>query len=1092
MIVKNFFEDPKTIHVGTMDNRAYCIPYPTIEELLSENRLYSKCFQILNGKWDFAYFNSIYDVTDEFYAIDYDHSNFDKIPVPAAWQNHGYDKHQYTNVKYPFPYDPPFVPTENPCGAYVRQFEIDNSCEGMRKYLNFEGVDSCFYIWINGQFVGYSQASHSTSEFDITDFVHVGANTMAVLVLKWCDGSYFEDQDKFRMSGIFRDVYILYRPQNHIRDFFVKTVLKNDYKQAEISVELDFLGDQLSVGYALLDTNTQNVIQKGQALGNSISINLDHPQLWTAETPNLYTLVLSSGDEAIATKLGIREIKIVDKVVYLNGTKIKFRGVNRHDSNPVTGPTVTTEDMLLDLMLMKQHNINAIRTSHYPNSPVFLEFCDKYGFYVIAEADIEAHGTTAIYGGAQNTKAFPQLVHDPAYEESILDRVQRSIIRDKNHPCVVIWSLGNESGYGRNFENALKWIKSYDLSRLTHYESALYVPEAYTSDYSNLDLYSRMYASCEEIANYFDRDSGDKPYILCEYAHAMGNGPGDLEEYQELIQKYDGFCGGFVWEWCDHAIFMGKNVQGRDKFYYGGDFGEFPNDGNFCMDGLVYPDRRPHTGLLEYKNVLRPVRLVKANLKDGKLTFKNMLDFTNLKDYLYITYQVTKDGQVIFEGTIDDSSILNIRPHQEKVIYLTLDKINEGNCYVKFNYVQKNDMEFTKKGHMLGFDQIEVSVEKRYDGSSKIENIIEKDIPKSYSLSEQDMLKSGNLEQQNISKSDSLNEQDMPKAGRLNELDISKSGNMGIQDISKPGKTESNCISNADDSTAKSLLKHKSLSAQESDRSIVIAGQNFKYTYNKMTGAFDEMFYDNKVIFDKPMNYNIWRAPTDNDRNVRTKWEECGYDRTISRAYSTTIAQLENSIRIVSEISISAVHIQRILNISAEWLVGETGIVTFNIQVEKNMETPFLPRFGLRLFLPKEVNNVEYFGYGPFESYADKHRASYLGQFKAKVAHMHEDYIKPQENGSHWGCHYVKLLSKSGVGLAATNNETFSFNVSPYTQEELAAKKHNFELEECGSTVLCLDYTQSGIGSNSCGPVLSEKYRLDAQRFDFNMTFKPI
>lgn len=1062
MIVEKFFEDPKTLHVNTMDNRAYYIPYPTIDETLSEDRMYSKQFQLLNGQWDFEYFNSIYDVTEEFYAPNFDVSNFKKIPVPSVWQNYGYDKHQYTNVRYPFPYDSPFVPTENPCGIYIRQFDVDSNYNEMRKYLNFEGVDSCFYLWINGQFVGYSQVSHSTSEFDITDFVHEGTNTITVLVLKWCDGSYFEDQDKFRMSGIFRDVYMLYRPQNHIRDFFVKTALKNDYKQAEISVELDFLGDQLSVGYVLLDVNTKNIIQEGQASGNCISINLNHPQLWSAEAPNLYTLILSTGDEAISTKIGIREIKIEDRIVIFNGSKIKFKGVNRHDSNPVTGATVTIEDMLLDLRLMKQHNINAIRTSHYPNSPIFLELCDKYGFYVIAEADIETHGTIEIYGAGQ--QAFPLLAHNPLYEETILDRVQRSVIRDKNRPCVVIWSMGNESGYGRNFENALKWVKDYDASRLTHYESALYPPKEYNSDFSNIDLYSRMYASCEEVSSYFDKENWDKPFIQCEFVHAMGNGPGDIEENYELIQKYDGFCGGFVWEWCDHAIYMGKNEQGREKFFYGGDFGEFPNDGNFCMDGLVYPNRKPHTGLLEYKNVIRPVRLVKANLKDGKLTFKNMMDFTNLKDYLYITYQVTKDGQVVFEGTINDSSILNIKPHQEKVIYLTLDRINEGNCYIKFNYMQKEDMAFTKKDHMLGFDQIEVSVEKRIDGSSKIENIIAKGMPPKSNIGSE------------ITKVQINSRSDMTQEESDIDLKTQRDTDQGV----------------SIDSISQAVTKLANLSVQENNRSVIVIGERFRYTYNKLTGIFDEMVYDNKCILDKPMSYNIWRAPTDNDRNIRTKWEQCGFDRAISRSYSTTVAQLNNSIRIVSELSISAVYIQRILNISAEWLVGETGIVSFNIQVERNMETPFLPRFGIRLFLPKKICEVEYFGYGPYESYVDKHRASYLGQFKAKVEDMHEDYIKPQENGSHWGCHYVKLLSKDGIGLAATNNETFSFNVSRYTQEELTEKQHNFELEESGSTVLCLDYTQSGIGSNSCGPELSEKYRLDYQRFDFNLTFKPI
>lgn len=1015
MIVEKYFEDPKKLHLGTMDSRAYYIPYPNKEAALSGDREYSDRFYLLNGEWNFAYFNSVYDVTEEFYLPNFELSYFKKIPVPSAWQNHGYDKHQYSNIKYPFPYDPPHVPIGNPCGAYVRQFEVEAGREEMRKFINFEGVDSCFYLWINGKFVGYSQVSHSTSEFEITDYVFKGTNTIAVLVLKWCDGSYFEDQDKFRMSGIFRDIYILDRPQKHIRDFFVKTELKKDYKQAEVSVELDFIDEEIAIDYVLLEDSTQKVISHGYVNNKNININIDQPQLWSAETPKLYTLVLSTDNETIATKIGIREIKIIDKVVYSNGTKIKFKGVNRHDSSPVTGPAVSNVDMLLDLMLMKQHNINAIRTSHYPNAPVFLELCDKYGFYVIAEADIETHGTVTIYGGAQEGKFFSTLAHDPVYEAAVLDRIQRNVIRDKNRPCVVIWSMGNESGYGRNFEKALNWVKSYDTSRLTHYEGALYSPVGYDCDYSNLDLYSRMYASSEEISNYFERDNGDKPFILCEYSHAMGNGPGDLEEYFELIQNYDGLCGGFIWEWCDHAVYMGKNEQGRDKFYYGGDFGEFPHDSSFCLDGLVYPNRKPHVGLLEYKNVIRPVRVIKANLKEGKVTFRNLLDFLNLRDYLYITYQVTKDGQVIFEGTIDDSNILDIKPHQDKEITLNLDNINESNCYVKFDYIQKNDMALTKKGHRLGFDQIEVSIEKRYGESSKIESVIG-------------------------------------------------------QGEAKPGN----------------------LSTQENDRKIVVTGDNFSYTYNKITGTFDQMIYGNNLILDKPMQYNIWRAPTDNDIKVRTQWEECGYDRTTTRVYSTTMAKLDNSIRIVSELSLSAVHLQRILHISAEWLVGDTGIIAFNIQVERNMETPFLPRFGLRLFLPRDMNWAEYFAYGPYESYVDKHRASYLGLFKAKVADMHEDYIKPQENGSHYGCHYIKLISKEGVGIAVTNNETFCFNVSHYTQEELTVKKHNFELVESENTILCLDYAQSGVGSNSCGPELSEKYKFDHQRFDFNMTLKPI
>lgn len=1015
MIVKKYFEDPDTLHVGTMDNRAYYIPYSSQEEACLEDRRLSKRFQLLNGPWDFKYYDSIYDVSEEFFLPGFDTSAFDSIPVPSVWQNHGYDRHQYTNVKYAIPYDPPYVPVENPCGAYVSRFHSDGSLAGMRKYLNFEGVDSCFYLWINGVFAGYSQVSHSTSEFDITDHVRPGTNTIAVLVLKWCDGTYLEDQDKFRMSGIFRDVYILYRPQQHIRDFFVKTDLTGEYKKADITVELDFLNGAKEVEYTLLDPELHKKLVQGKTKGQNIEIVLKDPLLWSAETPQLYLLVLNSGDEVIASRIGIREIKVADGVVYLNGAKIKFKGVNRHDSNPVTGYAVTAEDMLLDLRLMKQHNINAIRTSHYPNAPVFTELCDKYGFYVISEADIETHGTTTVYNEKKQWKdLFSAIAHDPAFEKAILDRVQRNVIRDKNHASVVIWSLGNESGYGRNFENALQWVKSYDTSRLTHYESALYPPEDYKGDYSRLDLYSRMYASCEEIIGYFEDNKGKKPFIQCEYVHAMGNGPGDIEDYYGLMMKYDGFCGGFVWEWCDHAIDMGKTAQGRKKFYYGGDFGEYPHDGNFCMDGLVYPDRRVHTGLLEYKNVIRPLRLTRHNAKEGKYTFRNMLDFVNSKDCLFIAYQVSKNGEIIAEGIIDDITVLDIKPHEEKEIPLASGEVAEGDCYIKFDYIQKFDAAFTEKGHLLGFDQIKRTV----DG--------------------------GGLKEDRILSILGQREEDGGK-----------------------------------------------LSVKESDRHITVTGEKFAYTYNKLTGIFDNMVYDNNVILEKPMNYNIWRAPADNDGNIRGKWEEAGYDRAASRAYETRISEEDGNVRIITELSISAVYRQRIVNISTEWNIAGNGVITADIQVEKNMEMPFLPRFGVRLFLPRTFDSVEYFGYGPFESYIDKRRASYIGKFTASVDELHEDYIRPQENGSHWGCHYVKLTSASGAGLLVLNDETFSFNASPYTQEELTLKKHNFELEKSGSTVLCLDYAQSGVGSNSCGPELAGRYRLDAQRFEFNMLLKP-
>ncbi len=1016
MLVEKFYENPRILHLGTMKDRAYYIPYACEDEAVFQERNRSSRFQLLNGQWSFKFFDSILDVTEEFYQQGYDlaAAGYGSIPVPDVWQNHGYDSHQYTNIKYPFPYDPPYVPADNPCGVYVRQFEVLAGCEDKRKYINFEGVDSCYYLWINGAFAGYSQVSHATGEFDITHLVKAGMNTVALLVLKWCDGSYFEDQDKFRTSGIFRDVYILYRPEKHIRDFYIKTSLSENYTRADISVEIEYLGEKpVKVDYVLLDAAASEELDRGTLQGAELHIPLVSPALWNAEQPNLYTLFLSTDCETIAVKIGLREIKAVDGVVYLNGEKIKFKGVNRHDSNPVTGPAVTVEDMLLDLSLMKQHNINAIRTSHYPNSPVFTELCDKYGFYVISEADIETHGTTTIYGDARYERRFPLLSHDSDYEETIVDRVRKNVVRDKNHPCVVVWSMGNESGFGRNFESALSWVKSYDPSRLTHYESAHYTPDGYECDFSKLDIYSCMYASTGDIEKYFEEQKCDKPFMQCEYVHAMGNGPGDMEDYQELIQRYDGFCGGFVWEWCDHAVYMGETREGKARYYYGGDFGEFPHDGNFCMDGLVYPDRRVHTGLLEYKNVIRPLRLVDENSKAGKFTFRNMLDFINTRDCLYIQYTVTRNGEEIVRGVVADENVLDIKPHQEKVLEIDLDGA-DGDCYIKFDYIQKNNLAFTSKGHLLGFDQVKLDIDYRGLKEDRITGIL-----------------------------------------------------------------------------GKSSAFQEEMSVEETSRHVIISGGSFKYCYSKISGAFDTMTYDNSVLLEKPMNYNIWRAPTDNDRYIRDKWEKSGYDRTVPRAYDTRVIKEEGNVRLITELSLAAIHIQRILYISTEWNISGDGTISVNMQVEKNMETPFLPRFGLRLFLPEKINKVEYFGFGPYESYGDKRRASYMGRFEARLEDLHEDYLRPQENGSHFGCHYVRLESDGGLGLLVVSDEQFSFNASCYTQEELTLKMHNFELKKSGNTVLCVDYAQSGIGSNSCGPELPERYRFNAQRFHTVFIFKP-
>ncbi|PWL44819.1 MAG: beta-galactosidase [Clostridiales bacterium] len=1010
MLIEKYYENPNILHVGTEPNRAYYIPYFSVNAALSGERKSSERFQLLNGDWSFRYFESIYDLKTPFWEAETDDFFKDIIPVPSVWQCHGYDHHQYTNVEYPFPYDPPYVPLDNPCGAYETSFQLDLKPADERQYLNFEGVDSCFYVWLNGQFVGYSQVSHSPSEFDVTDFIRQGENTLSVLVLKWCDGSYLEDQDKFRSSGIFRDVYLLKRPKNHIRDIRVNTVLNDSYDSAELSVQLDTEGSISGVEYILLDETSQAAAQ-GTIDGNFFSLTVENPKLWTAETPFLYTLLLNSGDEYIPVNVGFREVKIENRVLKINGQPVKFRGVNRHDSSPLAGPAVTMEDVIRDMKLMKEHNVNAIRTSHYPNAPEFMELCDRFGFYVVDEADIETHGVCTVYD-KEGKWNYARIAHNPMFEEAILDRIQRLVIRDQNHPSAVIWSLGNESGYGDNFVKAAAWIKSYDDTRPTHYESYFYLPDGLDKplDTQNIDLHSRMYPTIEESIDYLEDKTKTRPMILCEYVHAMGNGPGDIEDYYQKLFPYDNFCGGFVWEWCDHAVYMGRTPDGRKKYYYGGDFGEFPHDGNFCMDGLVYPDRTPHTGLLEYKNVIRPVRAALEDLSKKCFRFTNQLDFVNLKDAADVFYEITLDGFVVETGEITERWMLDIAPHQSKQVFLDCVFPTEGNVAIRFIYKQREDAALTQKGHLLGFDQILLS-----EGA--------------------------------------------PAEKRFAELSPSR--------LCAP------------------------LSYEETDREVIVTGGNFRYVYDKHRAVFSEMVFENRTLLTKPMEYNIWRAPTDNDFVPAKEWRTAGYDRIVARAYDTGINQNGKEIVLKSTLSISAVYIQRILDVEATWTVCSDGTVKVNLDVKRDPEFPSLPRFGIRAFLPNQMEQVEYFGYGPNESYMDKRRSSWLSRFDSTVRELHENYLKPQENGSHFGCRYA-CLSDGETALFASSSDTFSFNGSHYTQEELGSKKHAYELTESGHTVLCLDYKQYGIGSGSCGPAPQKEYRFEELEFTFRLELSPV
>ena len=1008
MIVPRYYENLSVLHENTMPARAYYIPASKKMDNLVEHREESDRMQLLNGTWKFQYFNSIYDIQDSFFEKNYDTENFDEIQVPSVWQMAGYDTHQYTNIRYPFPFDPPYVPQDIPCGAYVHNFEYSRDEKASKAFLNFEGVDSCFYVWINGSYIGYSQVSHMTSEFDVTDVLQDGTNTVAVLVMKWCDGSYLEDQDKFRMSGIFRDVYILKRPKQAISDYHIKTRIED--MLAKVEIEMKFYSP-LNVKISIEDRNGAVVALGSIAEEGTAVLEIASPELWNTENPYLYKLILETENEVIVDHIALRKIEIKDQVIYLNGQKIKFRGVNRHDSDPVTGFTISLEQLTTDLTLMKQHNFNAIRSSHYPNAPFFYEMCDKYGFMVIDEADIEAHGPFMIYRKEDTDynrfkRWNEKIADDPVWEEAIVDRVKLMVERDKNRFCIVMWSMGNESAYGCNFEKALEWTKNFDPDRITQYESARYRNYDETYDYSNLDVYSRMYPALSEIQEYLDKD-GSKPFLLVEYCHSMGNGPGDFEDYFQMIQDNDKMCGGFVWEWCDHAIAHGTAENGKTIYAYGGDHGEEIHDGNFCMDGLVYPDRTVHTGLLEYKNVYRPARVISYNKESGELVLHNYMDFDDLKDYVKISYELTQDGLVISKGILPEFSVA---PHGEGKTNLKINVPENGKCYLKLIYHLKKELPLLNEDHILGFDEIEVSKE---DTKCKL---AEKWIPKTVVDSE--------------------------------------------------------------------------LQVNENDTQIHIKGREFAYTIDKRTALFTEMKFAGREYLNHPMELNIWRAPTDNDMYIKSEWKKAHYDKAYTRAYTTEVVQGKHGVKITSHASVVAETVQKILDVTITWKIEAAGKIDADIAVTKDDEFPDLPRFGVRMFLDKKLSAVRYFGMGPQESYCDKHQAASHGLYRADVGDLHEDYIRPQENGSHYDCEYVEL-NNSRYGIVASAEKAFSFNASYYTQEELEKKTHNYELIESDSVVFCVDYALNGIGSNSCGPVVLEQYRFDDVLFRFQFTLIP-
>ncbi len=710
------YEDPSLLHRHRLPAHVTMVPFADDDSAVKGDRGRSPFFALLSGEWDFCWCANPSVLPEGWNALAAV-SGWDRIRVPSNWQmyqDRGYDRLHYTNVNYAVPVDAPRVPTDNPVGLYRRTFTVPSGWAGRRVHLHFDGVNSGFHLFVNGRPAGYSQGTHLPSEFDLTDLLVPGENLVAVQVYKWCDGTYLEDQDFLRLSGIFRDVSLVALPPVHVQDVHVVTELDAACRDAVLELRIAVRNATAAraatsaVMVRLLAPDGSEVLSQsvpvpamdaGATQVVSLRPTIAAPALWTAETPSLYRLLVGTGATVVAQAVGFRTIAIRDQQLWVNGVSVKILGVNRHDTHPDLGHAVSMESMLRDVLLMKQHNINTVRTSHYPNDPRFMDLCDQFGLYVIDEADIETHGLAAMNGG-YNSQDWSTLATLPAWRAAFIDRAERMIARDRNHPCVIMWSLGNESGSGPNHEAMATWIRAADPTRPIHYEGA--------GEAAYVDVVSQMYTDLPAMAVQAARTPGQdaRPFFLCEYAHAMGNGPGSLGDYWDLIRSSPRLIGGCVWEWVDHSVRM-RTADGKEWFGYGGDWGDFPNDSNFCIDGLVWPDRTPYPSLLELKKVLEPVAVALIDGAVGRVRITNRHQFLSLA-HLDASWELTEDGALVAQGRLPVLDLAAGHSHELTLSLPTRAPRAGAVRHLMLRFTQAQATAWAPFGYLVAWSQLEL------------------------------------------------------------------------------------------------------------------------------------------------------------------------------------------------------------------------------------------------------------------------------------------------------------------------------------------------------------------------------------------------
>jgi beta-galactosidase len=1029
----NDWENPQVVGRNKEPGHATLVPYADEAAALSGQREASPYFRLLNGEWQFRIAPNPASAPQEFFRPDYDASGWATVAVPGNWQlqglDRGYDVPIYANVQYPFPIDKlPCVPADdNPTGSYRHTFAVPEEWHDRQIFLLFEGVDSAFYLWVNGQMVGYSQDSRLPGEFNITPYVHAGENTLAVQVYRWSDGSYLEDQDYWRLSGIYRDVYLWAAPAVHVRDFWVQTHLDAAYRDAVLKVRAKVrnYGDQDVTGYSLevklLDADGMPVLpepisrQVRVAAGAEVTLDLEQavtaPAKWSDEYPYLYTVLISLQDvngellEVESCRVGFRVVEIKDGQIHLNGVPILFKGVNRHEHDPDTGHTITVESMIQDILLMKRFNINAVRTCHYPDDPRWYDLCDQYGLYIIDEANIESHGV------------WDRLTKDPEWKTAFMERGIRMVERDKNHPCIIVWSLGNESGYGPNHEALADWIHTHDPTRPVHYESAT-AWRSYRGpeDAPHIDIVSVMYPPVDKIIEMAHTAGETRPLIMCEYAHAMGNSPGNLKEYWEAIEAYPRFQGGCVWDWVDQGIRQVTDA-GEEWFAYGGDFGDEPNDGSFCINGLVFPDRTIQPSMWEHKKVLQPVAVESVDLLAGKLEITNKYGFSDLSG-LDLTWQLTADDEVLQTGQLPR---LYTSPGARDVITIPFDtpELAPGVEYwLTLSFTLAGDTPWAEKGHEVAWEQFKVPF----------------DVPEVTAL----------------------------PVSEMPVLEMNESATEVV-------------VRGADFRVVFDKRQGTVASLQYRDRELVKRGPRLNFwrapTENDLSASGQEMAALR------------WRdAGLDRLREHVTEVK-------VSQL-AQQLVQLDVRSVLTPEVD-GAHRFSTRFEGAYTYSIYGSGDVVIDTHVLPSDGLPFLPRVGLQMGLPGGYERFTWYGRGPHETYVDRQVGAQVGLYSGTVDEQYVPYIVPQENGNKTDVRWVALTNEQGIGLLAVGSPWLNVSAHHYSTEDLTQAAHTYELKWRGDITLNLDYRQSGLGSASCGPGTLEKYLLQPEQVRFRVRLRP-